>query len=401
MLRRPGLWGLLLLGIAVASFLFLRARGPRVPVATVVHHDLEQHLVASGRVMAPAHLEVATLTTGVVTAVGPREGDTVKAGELLVQLDESETLAQLAQAEGRVAEARIRAERIGSVDAVVASRTLEQAQATYDDASQQYERTVKLVDTGALPHEQRDTARRALQVARAQLETARAEQSAASRGGVNAREANAALSQALAALSLAKLRLSQTRVVALADAVVLTRSVEPGTVVSPSQSLMTLAASGATRLLIQPDERDLSWIRLGARARASADAFPDESFDAEVNYIAPSVDRERGTVDVRLRVPTPPSYLRPDMSVSVDLTVAHKPNAVVIPADAVRGLATPRPWTLVVVQDRAERRELKLGLRGEGTVEVQKGVVPGEQVIVPDGQLVAPGQRVRTRAWEP
>lgn len=370
-------------------------------MATVVRRDIEQHLVASGRVMPPAHIEVAALTTGLVTAVGPTEGDTVKAGEFLVQLDETEALAQLAQAEARVSEARIRARRIGSVGVVTASRALEQAQATYDDALQRHERTVKLVETGALPHEQRDEAKRVLQVARAQLDTARAEQGAASLGGMNAREANAAVSQALAQLALAKLKLSQTRVVALQDAVVLTRDVERGGVVSPSQTLMTLAARGATRLLMQPDERDLSLIRLGEVARASADAFPDEVFSAEVNYVAPSVDRERGTVDVRLRVPEPPAYLRPDMSVSIDLTVARQANAMVVPSEAVRGLATPRPWTFVVAKGRAERRELKLGIRGQGSVEVRAGLEPGEQVIVPDGQALVPGQRVRTQPQEP
>lgn len=312
-----------------------------------------------------------------------------------MQLDAAEASAQLAEAEARVSEARARAQQVGSVDSVIASRALEQAQANYEDAVQQFERTRALVETGALAHDERDAAKRTLEVARAQLGSAEAEQRAANRGGVSARAANAALSQAIAQLALAKLRLSQTRILALSDAVVLTREVEPGNVVSASQTLMTLAAAGATRLVIQPDERDLALIQLGLVAKASADAFPDEVFDAEVTYIAPSIDRERGTVDVRLRVPSPPAYLRTDMSVSVDLTVARAKDAVLVPSEAVRGLATPRPWLLVVRNARSERRELKLGIRGEGFSEVRQGVRAGELVIVPDGQVLKPGQRLR------
>ncbi len=345
--------------------------------------------------MPPARIDAAAVIGGLVIEVAASEGDHVKAGELLVQLDDAEASAQLAAAEAKVSEARARAQQVGGVESVIASRALEQAQANHEEAVRQFERTRALVETGALAHDERDAAKRALEVARAQLGSAQAEQRAANRGGVNARAANASLSQAIAQQALAKLRVSQTRIVALSDAVVLTREVEPGNVVSASQTLMTLSAAGATRLVIQPDERDLALIRPGLVAKASADAFPDEVFDAEVTYIAPSIDRERGTVDVRLRVPSPPAYLRPDMSVSVDLTVARAQDAVVVPSEAVRGLATPRPWVLVVTNARSERRELKLGIRGEGSAQVRNGVRPGELVVVPDGQLLKPGQRVR------
>ena len=400
-LRRPLLWGALLLAIASGAFFVVRARGPSVPCVRVVQHDLEQHLVASGRVMAPAKLEVAAVTTGLVTGVFASEGDPVKAGDLLVQLDDAEARAELARSEARVAEARARAQQIGSVAAVVASRALEQAQAHYDNAAQQFQRTLTLVETGALPVDQRDSIKRTLDVARAQLGSAQAEQVAASQGGVNAQAASASLSQAVAQLALAKLRMSQTHIVAPQDAVVLTREVEPGSVVAASRGLLTLAATGAVRLLIQPDERDLALIALGLPARASADAFPDDTFAAEVSYIAPSVDRERGTIDVRLRVPAPPTYLRSDMSVSVDLTVAKRAKAVTVATDAVRGLATARPWAFVVRGDHLEWRELKLGIRGTGSVEVLRGLQPGELVVLPDGQRLSPGQSVRPFQQEP
>ena len=61
-----------------------------------------------------------------------------------------------------------------------------------------------------------------------------------------------------------------------------------------------MAADGDVQLVFQPDERNLAWIRLGQKARASADAYPQQVFDAEVSYIAPSIDPQRGSVEVRL-----------------------------------------------------------------------------------------------------
>jgi len=380
---------------------FVRARGPAVPVAIVARHDLEQHLVASGRVMAPARIEVAALTTGLVVAVNVREGARVKPGDVLVQLDDAEAKAAVAQAEAAVAQARARADQIRSVASVVADRALEGAQATLDNAEQQFERTRSLVASGSLPQQELESAHRALDVARAQRDSAMAQRAGSSAAGADARAAWAAFSQTQAQLTSAKVRLAQTRIVAAQDATVLTRDVESGDVVPAAHTLLTLSAAGDTRLVLQPDERDLAFIRVGQKARASADAFPDDTFDAEVEYIAPSIDIARGTVEVHLRVPAPPAYLRPDMTTSVDMVVASKRAALVAPFEAVRGLATPRPWALAVVDGRAARRDLKLGIRGEGSVEILFGLSEGDPVVLPDGQTVSAGQRVRTTPKEP
>jgi HlyD family secretion protein len=399
--RRPSFWGVLVLLAIVAGVLVVRARGPRVPVAVAARRDLEQHLVVSGRVLAWARVEAAALTTGQVVDVAVREGDHVKTGDLLVQIDDAEASAAVTQAEAVVAQAQLRAEQVKTVAAVVAGSSLQQAQANLDYAQAQYDRTKALVAGGSAPQQQLEDAHRALDVARAQLVSASAQAAGSSAMGVDARTAFAALAVAKAQLAAAKIRLAQTRIMALQDGIVLTRQVEPGDVVTPARSLLTLAIAGETRLTLNPDERDLAYVRLGQKARASADAFPEQTFDAEVTFIAPGVEATRGTVEVRLRVPTPPAYLRPDMTVSVDLDVARKGNALVVPFEAVRGLATPRPWALAVVNGRTERRELKLGIRGEGYVEIGGGLVEGDQVVLPDGQRLDVGQRVRSFVKDP
>ncbi len=135
---------------------------------------------------------------------------------------------------------------------------------------------------------------------------------------------------------------------------------------------------------------------MGQKARASADAYPQQVFDAEVSYIAPSVDPQRGSVEIRLRVPAAPSLLKPDMTVSIDLLVESKKAALTLPSETVRGAATATPYVLAVENGRLVRKDIRLGIRGEGTVEVASGLDEGAEVVVPDGQLVAAGARVRT-----
>jgi HlyD family secretion protein len=106
------------------------------------------------------------------------------------------------------------------------------------------------------------------------------------------------------------------------------------------------------------------------------------------------VDLSRGTVEVKLDVADPPPFLRPDMTVSVNVEVGRDPAALVLPAGAVREVGTS-PWALVVRDGRTVRQPVKLGMRGEGTVQVLSGHEAGEAVVAP-ASTIGPGARVRT-----
>lgn len=157
---------------------------------------------------------------------------------------------------------------------------------------------------------------------------------------------------------------------------------------------MTLAALGGTRIDANVDEKNLRLITLGMAARAVADAYPGQPFDAQLNYIAPAVDPQRGTVEVRLAVPQPPAFLRPDMTVSVEMVGGVKQDTLVLPSGAVRDADRQAPWVLALQDGRAVRVPVTLGLRGVGAVEIVKGLVEGERVI-PQTEKAAPGDRVR------
>jgi HlyD family secretion protein len=192
-------------------------------------------------------------------------------------------------------------------------------------------------------------------------------------------------------------RLAQTRIVAPADGVVLRRAVEPGDVAQPGVVLLELATIGETTLRIDPDESTLSLLREGLPAIASAEAFPEERFEATVASIAPSIDADRGTIDVRLRATEPPAYLRTDMTVSVEIEAARHPDVLSLSADAVRDVGTTSPWVLLVSGQRVERREVRLGLRGQDVVEIREGLVQGDSVVPSTEAGIEAGARVRPR----
>ncbi|TAK29506.1 MAG: efflux RND transporter periplasmic adaptor subunit [Myxococcaceae bacterium] len=401
---RRGLKVLALLVVlgAVAWFAAQRALGPKVAVVLPARREVVQTVVSSGRVLSPAEVSLGSQLGGLVREVRAREGERVTAGQVLVELDDRELSTQVEQARAGVLVASTRVGQLRTVSARVAGESVRQAQANLRAAETTWERQRTLFRSGAIAAAELESAQRSVDVARSQLQSAQIASAGSSAGGGDARVAVAGRVQAEAALRVAEARLAQSRVVAPGAGVIMTRSVEPGDVVTPGRALLVLLRDGDTELSMTPDERNLADLRLGQRAVASAEAFPDRPFPAEVSYIAPTIDALRGTVEVKLRVPTPPPFLRPSMTVSVEVEVARHPNALSLPPDAVRDAATPSPWVMVVGDDgRTARRPVTLGLRGERVVEVASGLGERERVVPSSvGAAVRVGQRVRLRSAE-
>jgi HlyD family secretion protein len=395
LVRRPGFWIVLFVLLGVAAAGMFRARGPLVSASPVTRSNIEQHLVASGRVRVVTRVQLNAQVAARVVRMAVREGHRVQAGELLAQLDESEADAAVVEARAAVAQARGRAEQLREVSAVVAGERVREAAANFARAQSDLTRVEALAKGGAVAVRDVEEARRTLEVARAARTAALAQQQGAGVDGADARVAAAALREAEARLAAAQVRLAQTRVVAPQTGVVLVRHVDAGDVVRPGDALFEFAGDGATEIVIEPDERNLAWLRVDQSGKASADAYPDQVFDARITYIAPAVDRQRGSIEVRLAVPEPPATLRPDMTVSVDLTVASANNVFTLPSDSIRDAATAAPWVFVVEDGAVVRRNVRLGIAGEGRSEIVSGVAEGDLVVVSSVRTLEPGQRVR------
>jgi len=176
---------------------------------------------------------------------------------------------------------------------------------------------------------------------------------------------------------------------------VLDRTVEPGDIAQPGRVLIILALDGPVRLVAPIDEKNLAVLKPGQRARVSADAFPGTRFDAVLDTLSPGVDIQRGTVEAKLAVASPPPFLRSDMTVSIDIAVADKERALVVPAGALRDPAAPEPSVLVIRDGVAARVGVRTGARTSDQVEILAGLRDGERVIV--DPAVAAGDRVRER----
>jgi HlyD family secretion protein len=392
--------GVAILALVTAAVLYFSTPyllGPVVAPISVKRGEIVQTIVASGRVESPSHVDLGSQITGAVASVFVSEGDRVHAGDRLIALNDLDLKAAVDQAQATVREAEAKLASLANFTLPLAEQALAQAKATQLNAQLQLDRMLQLSRRNIASRSALEEAQRAHDIADTQVRSAELSVESASPGGSNVVMANAELEQARAALRAAEARIQFTQITAPTDGVVIARNVEPGMVVQPGKSLILLALKGEKRLLVQVDERNLSLIHLGQPALASADAYPADRFKAILSFINPSIDAQRGSVEVKLLVPRPPEYLKEDMTVSVDIEVARRKDALVLPLDVVRDAANAEPHVFLVVDGRIAKRPVTLGARGQASAEILSGLNEGDLAISVTDTAIVPGQRVRIR----
>lgn len=387
--------------LVVAAFTGVMAlRGPKVDALLVQSAPLVRTLQFSARVATLSRVDVGSTVTGRVAQVQVTEGAQVRRGDVLVQLESDELAAALAQAVAAERQAQSRLVGLRSSGRSAAQAARAQANATLQAASASLARVQQLVAQGFYSAAQLDEAQRAVDVAQAQQLSAQAQVQANADAGTDVVQAQAQLALARAATVAAQARLAQTTLVAPADARVLVRDVEPGQIVQPGKALLSLALAGPTQLVAQVDERFLDQLLPGQKASVVADAFAGQRFAARVLTIAPSVDAQRGAIEVKFALEQQaPAFLREDMTLSVEVETARRERTLVLPQAALRGPVEGDQATVLVLQEgRAQARPVRLGLRTLDAVEVLDGLAEGDTVL--RGGAVQAGDRVRARTVE-
>ena len=380
-LRPARLWPVPVI-VVVALLLQAQLRGPELPGYRVESQPLVQRVVATGRVISTSRAQVGSEITGTVLERRVREGDAVKAGDVLLLLRADDLAARVREAEAALQQLQVAARP-------QAEAALQQATAQAVQATRERQRRADLFARQLVAREVLEQAEEAEAVARAGAERARLAVQAAAAG----RSEELQLRERLAA---ARAQLAKTSIRAQVSGVVLTRNAEPGDLVQPGRVLFEIARSGDTEIEVPVDEKNLAVLAVGQVARCSADAYPGQILSATVNYIAPAIDAQRGTVTLRLKVDPVPAFLRQDMTVSVNVETGRRDKALAVPNDALLEGAAAQPAVLVVRDGRLRRVPVRLGLQGLVMTEVVDGLSAGDLVLASAATVSAQeGARLR------
>ena len=372
-------------------------------------------LNATGYIVAHHEIEVASKVVGRVAGIGVEKGDRVKAGQVLVRLEDDEYRAQLEQAKGQLdnLEARLAGAEHGSrpEEIAVARANLDQARANLVNAKVTLDRTKELVSQGVLSRQQLDDAQSKYDDAVAHVASLEKTHELA-RLGPRQEEIDSLrgqVEQAKGVMEYAQTQLDNTVIRAPVGGTILERAVEKGEFVTngfvgdkgAKGYVVTLADLNDLQVELDINQNDFARLRMAQKGVVTTDAYPDRKYDGVIAEMSPKADRQKATVQVKVKVLHPDEYLRPEMNASVAFLSDQKPGAtgssarllIVVPASAVKSDAV-----FVVLDGRAVRKTVKTGGSNSQGLQIREGLIGGEDLVVNPPVSLKDGDRVRVRS---
>lgn len=348
----------------------------------VIEHRVERgpivaEVMGTGTLEARVKTTVTSKITGRIAHVLVDQGDRVTAGQLLARLDDEDLRQQVAGAQADQESAE------EAIDRLKADR--DAALAVFEQAKQSHRRAQAASAKNAVSQEDVDKATEALAVARA----------ARSRADTSIAEARKKLVAAEKSKRYRQALLTDTEIKAPFDGLIVRRQRDPGDVVAPGSSILTLISTEELWISAWVDETEMAKFDVGQPARVIFRSEPDRSYPGEVARLGREADRETREFLVDVRVRQLPKNWAVGHRAEVYIQTARKNDALVIPAKFLIR-RDGRAGVFVNRDGRAEWRSLRLGLRGPDLVEATEGLQAGEVVVMPagPGQSLKEGQRI-------
>ena len=363
--------------IAAIAFYFWKLAPVSVPTFEVKSSSLVQTVFGTGTLEGKTRLAVSPRETGAIQKLYADQGDMVKAGTLLVEMDADDILQQKRVAEAELAVAQAALQRI---DAEIRS-----AKANLEYANLMFQRSEKLLSSNAESRSTYDKNRQNMLVAKAELEQAEKRRI----------EAEAALAKHQAQIAYYKTKLSETRLTAPFDALILRRNREQGAIVNPGVSIMDIVDTSAIWASVWVDETQIAHLRNGLAADVVFRTLPQQRFIGKICRLWRETDRETREYKVDIALEKLPPNWTLGQRLEVFIKVSEPKTCVNIPANLV-SWKNNQPFVLAVVDGKITERPVKLGIRSQNKVEIVSGLQAEEKIVMqPQKNLGFVNRRVK------
>lgn len=366
-------------------------------------------LNAAGYIVAHHKIDVNSKVTGRVAWIGVEKGDKVKEGQVLVRLEDDEFRAAAEQARGTMESARARLLELknGSrpEEIAQAEHNLDEARATLVNDKANLDRIKPLAVQGVFSRQQLDDAVGKYDASRQRVNSLEKVYQLAKIGPrqEQIQRAQGDLTQAEGQYAYAKSQLEATLIRAPVTGTILERTAEKGELVTaqfasgaeggPRGSVVALADLDDLQVELDISQNDFARLVPKQRGIITTDAYPDRKYDGVIAEISPEANRQKATVQVKVKVSNPDELLRPDMNANVQFLSDSKPGlgGVVVPIAALRD-RDGKKFVYVVNGSQASEREVKV-LEPRSAGYLVEGVPAGATVVVnPPSQLKSGGK---------
>ena len=418
-----GIAVVILLGLVALSYRVLASNTPEVEVARATAEGSDAAgstvLSASGYIVAHHKISVNSKVTGRVAWIGVEKGDKVKEGQILVRLEDQEFRAMYEQARGawQSAKARLAEMEHGSRPEEIqqADHNLSEARATAANDKITLDRTRDLFAQGVVSKQNLDDAQ-ARYDADQQKANSLEQSFHMSKLGPRVEQidrARADVEQAKGQMDYAKAQLDATVIRAPVTGTILERTAEKGELVTaqfasgaeggPRGSVVALADLNDIQVELDIAQDDFAKLSPHQEGIVTLDAFKDRSYKGEIAEMSPEANRQKATVQVKVQILQPDSYLRPEMNATVqfkapqkdDKNAASKQSFVFVPTAALRD-KDGKKFVFIAFNGKVLRRDVHVqGQRSGGYVV--DSLVGGENVITTAPANLEDGQKIRIK----
>lgn len=382
MIRR-WIWRVLRVGVllAIVAGVIYWVRFAPIPIAQhqIKRGEIVAEVMGTGTLEAHVKTTVSSKISGRVAEVLVDQGDRVERGQLLVRLDDEELKQQVAIAQANRVAAQAAIDRLKTDK----DRTI----AIFEQAKRNHARVAALVAKKVASRDELDRAVEALSVSQADL----------SRAEAAITEGQKELIAAEKTLEYHRARLADTEIKAPFDGLIVRRQRDPGDVVVPGSSILTLISTNELWIRAWVDETEMAKPKHGQPARVVFRSESHRSFAGSVVRLGREADRETREFIVDVRVLELPENWAVGQRAEVYIETDRKRSAVLLPARYVVR-RDDQTGVFIDPNGHAEWRPLTLGLRSTDTVEVTEGLQPGETVVIPSDprNSLRDGQRIVT-----
>jgi RND family efflux transporter MFP subunit len=341
-----------------------------------------------------------------------QEGDRISTGAVLARVRQSDYQVKVREAESQAHEARsaiatTKAQYQEALNGIGSSQAqLAEAEAAYEKAKLDYERAQNLFASQSMTKANYDAAKAQLDVCAAKVAAARAQvrmiqaKADAAKSQIDVIKARSNSAQAV--VQETAIPLQDTALKSPLNGVVLKKSVERGTLVSPGTTGFTVADTSSVKAVFGVPDTAVPEMKLGSTLSIETETMPGTQFRGRITAVFPAADSQSRAFNVEVTIPNPGYQLRPNMIVSLRVGTAQTGSAQpVVPLNAVmKAKDNPDGYAVFVVTEQggrqiAQLREVKLGESYGNTMAVVDGLKQGERVITTGGTMVTDGAQVK------
>jgi HlyD family secretion protein len=403
MLSRRVLLILGLVVVCVAALLYWNARrpAPLVRVAKVVRADLKSVIASNGKVEPVAPSTMRALFDGFVSRVVATEGKSVRRGELLLTLDDTQVRAQLEQARAQLAaeQANLRAAEAGGRADELARLTgdLRAAQAQRDLLQRQQEALTKLVADRAATPDELEKNRAALERAKADVEhLGKSKEQFEQQAGLDRERLALSVAHWQAQVQDLQEKVNSARVVAPQSGVLFSLPVRENDFVHTGDLLAELADLRNVRVRAFVDEPELGGLKPGQPVEVTWDALPDRVWTGRTESVPQQVVARgsRNVGEVLCSISNTGMELKPNTTVNIRIQLDERKNVLSVPRAAVEISGAERS-VYAVDGNRLRRKQVRVGISNDTQFEVVEGLAENETVALPGDVPLQDGLIVR------